>query len=78
MATVDFINVWGLIMIGFFLFIGLFTRWISVAGIVLLLFYYIAYPPFPIRIICYGLKLIVFKTHAINNCNRSGVLKLEI
>ena len=47
MATVDFINVWGLIIIGFLLFIGLFTRWISVAGIVLLLFYYVAYPPIP-------------------------------
>ena len=32
MATVDSINVWGLIIIGFLLFIGLFTRWISVAG----------------------------------------------
>ena len=47
MSAVDFINVLGLIIIGLFLFIGLFTRWISVAGIVLLLFYYVAYPPFP-------------------------------
>ena len=47
MAAIDFLNVWGLIVIGLFLFIGLFIRWVSVAGIVLLSFFFIAYPPIP-------------------------------
>jgi len=44
---VDFLNIWGLILIGFSLFIGLAVRWSSIAGAVLLLFYFIAYPPIP-------------------------------
>ena len=43
--TVDFLNVWGLILIGLSLFIGLFVRWSSIAGAVLLFFYFVAYPP---------------------------------
>lgn len=46
-GTVDFLNTWGLILIGFSLFIGLLSRWSSVAGAVLLLFYFAAYPPIP-------------------------------
>src|SRR5512133_858382 len=42
---VDFLNVWGLILIGISLFIGLFVRWSSIAGAVLLFFYFVAYPP---------------------------------
>ena len=45
--AVDFINIWGLILIGFSLFIGLAVRWSSIAGAVLLLFYFVAYPPIP-------------------------------
>ena len=45
LRVVDFLNVWGLILIGLSLFIGLFVRWSSVAGAVLLLFYFVAYPP---------------------------------
>lgn len=43
--VVDFLNIWGLILIGFSLFIGLAVRWSSIAGAILLLFYFIAYPP---------------------------------
>ena len=45
LKVVDFLNIWGLILIGLSLFIGLFVRWSSVCGAVLLLFYFVAYPP---------------------------------
>lgn len=44
---IDNLNIWGLIIIGLSLFIGLFSRPFILCGIVLLLFYYLAYPPFP-------------------------------
>lgn len=47
MKVVDFLNIWGLILIGLSLFAGLLVRWSSIAGAVLLLFYYVAYPPIP-------------------------------
>jgi hypothetical protein len=43
---VDFLNVWGLILIGTGLFLGFLIRISSVSGILLLLLYYFAYPPF--------------------------------
>jgi len=43
---IDFLNIWGLILIGAGLFLGLFIRIAAVAGILLLLLYYFAYPPF--------------------------------
>jgi uncharacterized membrane protein YphA (DoxX/SURF4 family) len=46
--VVNFLNVWGLILIGTGLFLGLFVRISAVSGIVLLLLYYFAYPPFNI------------------------------
>jgi uncharacterized membrane protein YphA (DoxX/SURF4 family) len=46
LSIVDFLNTWGLILIGLGLFFGLFTRISSVFGIILLLFYYIVQPPF--------------------------------
>jgi len=46
MGVVDFVNVFGLIVIGLLLFIGLFTRITAAGGILLLLLYYFAYPPF--------------------------------
>ena len=42
----DFLNIWGLILVGLGLFVGLFTRVASLSGILLLLMYYIANPPF--------------------------------
>jgi thiosulfate dehydrogenase [quinone] large subunit len=47
LSVVDFLNIWGLILIGLSLFIGLMARPFSLFGIVLLLLYYLAYPPFP-------------------------------
>jgi uncharacterized membrane protein YphA (DoxX/SURF4 family) len=44
---VDFLNIWGLILIGLALFTGLLVRWASVAGALLLLFYFAASPPIP-------------------------------
>ena len=46
LKAVDFLNIWGLILIGLSLMIGLFIRWSSVAGAILLFFYFVAYPPF--------------------------------
>lgn len=46
LQVVDFLNIWGLIIIGFCLFLGLFTRPASIAGTLLLLLYYVANPPF--------------------------------
>jgi uncharacterized membrane protein YphA (DoxX/SURF4 family) len=42
----DILNVYGLILIGLALFIGLFSRVASLAGALLLTLYYIAYPPY--------------------------------
>jgi uncharacterized membrane protein YphA (DoxX/SURF4 family) len=46
LRTVDLINTWGLIIIGFCLFAGLLTRFASISGALLLIMYYIASPPF--------------------------------
>ena len=43
--VVDFLNVWGLILIGLSLFVGLFVRWSAICGAAMLFFYYLAYPP---------------------------------
>lgn len=42
----DILNMYGLLIIGLALFIGLFSRIASVAGALLLTLYYFAYPPF--------------------------------
>lgn len=44
--VVDFINIYGLILIGLALFIGMFIRLASVLAILLLILYYFSYPPF--------------------------------
>lgn len=46
LKVVDFLNTWGLILIGLGLFLGAFTRIASIAGAFLLVLYYSAYPPF--------------------------------
>ncbi len=46
LQIVDFLNIWGLLIIGIFLFIGFLPRVASISGAVLLLLYYIANPPF--------------------------------
>jgi len=46
-AVIDFINIWGMILVGAGLMVGLLTRWASLGGAIMLLFYFIAYPPVP-------------------------------
>ena len=46
LAVVDFLNVWGLMLIGLALMLGLLTRLAAAMAAVLLLLYYCAYPPF--------------------------------
>lgn len=46
MNAVNFLNEWGLVLIGLGLFIGLFSRPLKIAGMLLLSLYYLAYPPF--------------------------------
>ncbi|MDO9256071.1 MAG: DoxX family membrane protein [Bacteroidales bacterium] len=43
----DSANAWGLALIGLSLMLGIFTRYSSIAGIVLLLLYYLSHPAFP-------------------------------
>ena len=46
LAVTDFLNVWGLILIGTGLILGMFTRVASISGALLLMMYYMANPPF--------------------------------
>jgi uncharacterized membrane protein YphA (DoxX/SURF4 family) len=46
-AVIDFINIWGMILVGLGLITGLLTRWASIGGTVMLFFYFVAYPPIP-------------------------------
>ena len=46
MKIIDPLNMAGLVLIGLGLFLGVFIRLSSVSGIVLLMLYYFAYPPF--------------------------------
>lgn len=45
LSVVDFLNIWGLILIGLGLMLGLFTRLSAIGGMVLLGFYYLSHPP---------------------------------
>jgi thiosulfate dehydrogenase (quinone) large subunit len=45
LAITDQMNMWGLTLIGFSLIMGIFSRYAKIAGIILLLFYYLAQPP---------------------------------
>jgi len=47
LAIVDFLNVWGLILVGLGLMLGFLTRTAAFFGIVMLLLYYLATPPWP-------------------------------
>ena len=46
LAITNLLNIWGQIFIGLGLILGLFTKYAAYAGALLLLFYYVAYPPF--------------------------------
>ncbi|MCD4735367.1 MAG: DoxX family membrane protein [Bacteroidales bacterium] len=45
--TVNFLNEWGLVLIGLGLILGVFTQIACISGIALLFFYYLSHPPFP-------------------------------
>jgi len=45
LRAVDFLNMWGLVLIGLGLILGLFSRISIVAGIALLGMYYLSHPP---------------------------------
>jgi len=47
LSVTDFLNEWGLLLIGLGLVLGILSRWASYAGMVMLLFYYLSHPPFP-------------------------------
>lgn len=47
LTAVDYLNQWGLLLIGLALLVGVLERTAAVAGILLLLLYYLAAPPFP-------------------------------
>ncbi len=49
-GMVNFLNVWGLVLIGTALFLGVFIRFSAICGIVLMMLYYFAYPPFNVPI----------------------------
>jgi len=46
LMIVDFLNQWGLIVIGLCLIIGLLSKPMALAGMILVLTYYLANPPF--------------------------------
>lgn len=48
LQIVDIINIWGLILIGLCLILGLFTRLSVISGIILLSLYYLSHPPLPV------------------------------
>ncbi|HXK60657.1 MAG TPA: DoxX family protein [Acidobacteriota bacterium] len=43
---VNFLNIWGLTLVGLFLILGLLTRYVAIAGAFMVLLYYLANPPF--------------------------------
>jgi len=47
LGIVDALNVWGLILVGLGLMLGALTRTATVFGILMLLLYYLAAPPWP-------------------------------
>lgn len=46
MKVVDVMNAWGLIIIGLMLMIGLFEKFASICGMILIGLYYLSHPPF--------------------------------
>ena len=46
LKVIDYMNEWGLVLIGLGLVLGIFTRLATWAGMLLLAFYYLSHPPF--------------------------------
>ena len=55
LANADLITMWGLTLVGILLILGLFTRLASVAGIGLILLFYLANPPLVGVVTCWSL-----------------------
>jgi len=51
LQIIDVCNIYGLILIGLALFIGISIRWSALCGAFLLLLYYFAYPPFGVSLL---------------------------
>lgn len=47
LPVVNFLNAWGLTLLGVSLILGLFVRWSTISGMVLMMLYYIAILDFP-------------------------------
>ncbi|MBI9061254.1 MAG: DoxX family membrane protein [Marinilabiliaceae bacterium] len=45
LQTVNFLNQWGLILIGLALMLGLFSRFATIGGIIMLALFYLSHPP---------------------------------
>lgn len=45
LRLVDFLNEWGLVLIGTGLILGIFNRVVTISGMALLAFYYLSHPP---------------------------------
>jgi len=45
LSVVDFLNMWGLTLVGFALIAGIFTRLAKIGALIMLLFYFVAHPP---------------------------------
>lgn len=43
--VVDFLNMWGLTLVGFAMIAGIFTQIAKVGALIMLLFYFVAHPP---------------------------------
>jgi thiosulfate dehydrogenase (quinone) large subunit len=46
LKVIDFLNIWGLILIGLGLIMGCFTRVAIISGMTMLALYYLSHPPF--------------------------------
>jgi len=46
-AVIDFLNIFGMILIGIGLILGLFSKWAAAFGAIMIFFYFVAYPPIP-------------------------------
>lgn len=46
LAIVDFLNIWGLTLLGLLLMLGFMTRYVAILSIILIALYYLSNPPF--------------------------------
>lgn len=68
LEIVDFLNIYGLILIGLALFVGLLEKWACLFGSLLLLLYYFTYPPFGISLLGGDGTTYIVNTLLIESC----------